>query len=114
MLPELGAQRLQVRYEEQVYEASCEILLDLAGQTEPDTSSMLIIGHNPGIQDLALLLAATPDSDAVLLQRATTKFPTAAVAVLEFAGAWSRLGPGRAQLITFVAPIDLRGHHQFS
>ena len=39
-----------------------------------------------------LAAAADGDTDAVLLQRATAKFPTGAVAVLAFAGAWSRLG----------------------
>jgi phosphohistidine phosphatase len=110
MVPELGTRLPPVSYEDQVYEAHCEALLDLARQSEPAASSTLIIGHNPGVQDLALMLAAAGDgdADAVLLQRATAKFPTAAVAVLAFAGAWSRLGPGRAQLITFVTPSDLR------
>lgn len=109
MVPELGADPPPVSYEDQVYEAHCEALLDLARQTESKASSMLIIGHNPGVQDLALMLAAADgDTDAVLLQRATAKFPTAAVAVLAFAGAWSRLRPRRAQLITFVTPSDLR------
>lgn len=110
MVPELGAHPPQASYEDQVYEAHCETLLELARQTEPAAASLLIIGHNPGVQDLTLMLAATPDSDtdAGLLQRATAKFPTAAAAVLAFAGSWSRLGPGRAQLITFVTPGDLR------
>jgi phosphohistidine phosphatase len=107
VVPELGARPPQVSYEDRVYAAHCETLLDLARHTEPEASSMLIVGHNPGIQELALLLAGG-DTDAGLLQRATAKFPTAAVAVLAFAGAWSRLGPGRAQLITFVTPRELR------
>jgi phosphohistidine phosphatase len=110
MVPELGAHPPQLTYEDRVYEANCETLLHLAGQTEPTASSLLIIGHNPGVQDLALVLAAAPDgnTDAGLLQRATAKFPTAAVAVLAFSGSWARLGTGRAQLITFVTPSDLR------
>jgi phosphohistidine phosphatase SixA len=35
------------------------------------------------------------------------KFPTAAIAVLQFTGTWPGLGPGRARLITFIAPRDL-------
>jgi phosphohistidine phosphatase len=71
---------------------------------------MMIIGHNPGLQDLTLALAASPDGGtaAGLTRRAVAKFPTAAIAVLAFAGAWSRLGPGGAQLIAFVTPSDLR------
>jgi len=110
MAPGLGADPPAMSYEDRVYEAHCETLLDLARQTEPTASCLLIIGHNPGIQDLALMLASTPDggTEADLLQRATARFPTAAVAVLAFAGAWSRLGAGRARLISFVTPSDLR------
>jgi phosphohistidine phosphatase len=35
------------------------------------------------------------------------KFPTAAIAVLEFHGTWSGLAPGRARLTAFVTPRDL-------
>jgi phosphohistidine phosphatase len=114
MMPELGTDPPPVNYEDEVYEARRETLLDLARQTEPEASSMLIIGHNPGIQDLALMLAADPDgdTDAGLLLRAAAKFPTAAVAVLAFSGAWARLGPGRARLIAFVTPSDLRPPYQ--
>jgi len=110
MVPELGPHPPSVSYADQVYDAHCDTLLDLVRQTEPAASSILLIGHNPGVQDLALMLAAAPDSDtnAVLLQRVTAKFPTGAVAVLAFSGAWSRLGPGRARLVTFGAPDDLR------
>lgn len=110
MVPELGADPPPVSYEDQVYDAHGETLLRLARQAGPETASMMIIGHNPGVQDLALMLAASPDGDidAGLTHRAAAKFPTAAIAVLAFAGAWSRLGPGGAQLIAFVTPSDLR------
>ena len=110
MVPELGPGPPPVSYQDQVYAADSETLLRLARQAGPGTSSMMIIGHNPGLQDLALTLAASPDGDtaAGLTQRAAAKFPTAAIAVLAFAGAWSRLGPGGAQLIAFVTPSDLR------
>lgn len=63
-----------------------------------NADGVAVDGSNPGVQDLALMLAAAPDgnTDADLLQRAAAKFPTAAVAVLAFPGAWSRPGPGRA------------------
>ena len=109
MVPELGATLPPVSYQDAVYAAHGGTLLEAARQTETGISSLMIIGHNPGIQELALLLAA-PDggAGAGLLQRAAAKFPTAAIAVLTFAGDWPRLGPGRAQLTTFVTPGDLR------
>src|SRR5216684_3200154 len=76
MVPELGTEPPRVTYEDQVYAARRETLPDLARQTEPDACSMLIIGHNPGIRELVLMLAAEPDgdTDAGLLSRAAAKF----------------------------------------
>lgn len=110
MVPELGARPPQVSYDEQIYEAHWQALLDLSRQTEPEVSSMLIIGHSPAVRDLALMLAAAPrgDTDVRPRERVTAKFPTAAAAVLAFGDPWSQLGPGQAQLITFVTPADLR------
>jgi phosphohistidine phosphatase len=72
------------------------------------TGTLLLIGHNPAIEDLALMLAAGPGAaDAGDLERMRAKFPTAAIAVLEPAGAWSGLGPGLARLTAFVTPHDL-------
>jgi phosphohistidine phosphatase len=113
--PQAGKPR--VTYADEVYAASPQTLLDLVRRTAAATDSLLLIGHNPGIQDLALLLA-DPAADAgnadagdtgtAPRERAAVKFPTAAVAVLEFTGAWSRLGPEKALLVTFVTPRDLR------
>jgi len=85
-------------------------------EVPPATGTLLLIGHNPAIEDLALLLA-TPRGPAAGtgpaaaapgdLERMRSKFPTAAIAVLEFPGAWPGLAPGRARLTAFVTPRDL-------
>jgi phosphohistidine phosphatase SixA len=41
-----------------------------------------------------------------VLERVRLKFPTAAIAVLPFAGGWSDLGPGGAELAAFVVPDE--------
>lgn len=62
----------------------------------------MLIGHNPGLQDLALTLA----SDNALRERVAAKFPTAALATLALPS-W-RLSPGDGELVDFVVPKDLR------
>ena len=80
------------------------------------TGTLLLIGHNPAIEDLALLLATAPGGAAGPgpagaapgdLERMRSKFPTAAIAVLEFHGTWPGLAPGEARLTAFVTPRDL-------
>jgi phosphohistidine phosphatase len=109
MVPEFGKHPPAVSYEDRVYAADCSSLLDLARQADEAVSTLMIVGHNPGIEELAMTLAAAPRDagSAGALQRAAAKFPTAAIAVLEFDSAWSSLGPGSAQIIGFVTPADL-------
>ena len=71
----------------------------------PDTiDSVMLIGHNPSVQDLAVTLARPgPALDTVEL-----KYPTGALATLIFDGSWRELAPGTAELRSFVRPKDLR------
>jgi phosphohistidine phosphatase len=113
---ELGAAP-PVSFEDRVYEASAVELLELARDAPPKMKTLLIIGHAPGIPELALMLAgaATPadrggGSGAApepVVDRMRAKFPTAAVAVLELTGPWDQLGPGEARLTDFVTPRDV-------
>lgn len=105
----LGASPL-VSYEERVYRASSTELLALARQTRPDVTNLLIVGHDPAMQALTLDLAArlSARGGTAALDRVRAKFPTAAIAVLAFTGAWPDLGSGEAQLEDFVRPADLR------
>jgi phosphohistidine phosphatase len=93
-----------VRYERRLYAASADDLLELL-RTMPDQfATALVIGHNPGLEDLALLLARpSPERDNL-----QAKLPTGALATLELTSAsWSRLEPGCASLIAYVRPRDL-------
>jgi len=92
-----------VEVEEQLYGASSETLLERIRSVPDEVDSVLLIGHNPGLQDLALLLAARGAN----LKRLEAKFPTAAFAALAL-GQWSTLGPGDAELVTYLVPKQLR------
>jgi phosphohistidine phosphatase len=97
-----------VRFDPRVYGAAAGELLDLARQTAPATRRLLIVGHDPAMQELTLALASAQAGDAEALGRVRFKFPTAAIAVLEFTGTWQGLGPEQARLTVFVVPRDLR------
>ena len=68
-----------------------------------EVETVMLIGHNPEIQDLALGLAR-PGSESA---RVRSKFPTAALATLELNGTWRELAPGSAELVSFVKPKEL-------
>jgi phosphohistidine phosphatase len=78
--------------------------------TVPETTrSVLLVGHNPGLHELAKLLAG-PAAMAVrdtMTQRLTEGYPTGALAEFAIPGPWGGLGEGGGRLIRFLAPRDL-------
>jgi len=109
-----------VTFDVRIYAAAPAALLALIREAPPATGTLLLIGHNPAIEDLARLLAAasgaagpgtagprTGGSHHSDLDRMRSKFPTAAIAVLRSGGTWHDLAPGRARLTAFVTPGDL-------
>jgi phosphohistidine phosphatase len=94
---------VEVRIEDDVYAAAAGELLEVLNGVGEDVGSAMVIGHNPGIQDLALQLAG----DGAEIPRVRQKFPTAALATLDFDGGWDALAPGGAELISFVKPKEL-------
>jgi phosphohistidine phosphatase len=105
--PELGGSP-SVTFEPRAYDASALTLLYLAQELPDRYRTALLIGHNPAISELASSLAGPPeDAPPAEDGRARLSFPTAAVAVLEFAGDWPVLAPGEARLEAFTVPAEL-------
>jgi phosphohistidine phosphatase len=90
--------------ERELYGASAERLLRRLRALPNDIGSAMLIGHNPGLQLLALELAA----GGADLDPLRSKFPTAALATLEVPGeGWRGLQPGVAELVAYVRPRNL-------
>jgi phosphohistidine phosphatase len=95
-----------VRFEPRLYEASAERLLAVAREAEPGVAGLLMIGHNPGFQELARMLVGYGDRYA--FARMGQKYPTAALAVIDFDGEdWRGLKAGSGRLERFVTPASL-------
>jgi phosphohistidine phosphatase len=97
--------RIDMRIEDGLYAASGGRLLERLRQVADGVSGVMLIGHNPGLEDLAFLLVGADDDE--ITRRMATKFPTGALATLTFAGSWAALAPGTATLESFVVPRDL-------
>jgi phosphohistidine phosphatase len=102
MAPELGGSP-SVTFEPRAYAASAMTLLYLISELSATSRAALLIGHNPGVADLATSLAQPPDHDD-----APIRFPTAAVAILDVSADWADLSPGQARLLDYTTPADLR------
>lgn len=100
--PALGNAELEI--EDGLYAASSAGLLARIREVPESVSSVMLIGHNPGLQELGIALSAAGDE----LERLVEKFPTAALATLATENTWSRLGPTGATLAAYVVPKQLR------
>ena len=98
----------QTVFEQRVYGATSAELLDLARHAPAGVATLMIVGHDPAMQELTLDLASAQPGDEGLeaVSRVRVKFPTAAVAVLAFTGTWPKLAPGQARLADFAVPSD--------
>jgi phosphohistidine phosphatase len=108
-LPEMGG-KPEVKYARELYLAEPEIIFSVIRRTADRMGSLMIVGHNPGLEQAALALAAMP-LEKKLRKRYDTmdeKFPTCALAVIDFDVAmWNNVVPGLGELDAFVRPKDL-------
>jgi phosphohistidine phosphatase len=95
-----------VKFDDALYHAGSATLMDFLRAVPTDLGSVMVIGHNPGLESLAHRLVGDGDSDEIAKMR--SKFPTAALAILVLpAGGWSEIGRGSCKLHSFVVPRDL-------
>ena len=93
----------KVSFDQTLYAADADRLLARLRAVPAGVEALMVVGHNPGLQDLALELA-TKGSEVRKLRE---KLPTGGLATFSFEGAWHELGPRRAKLVRFVVPREL-------
>jgi phosphohistidine phosphatase len=96
-----------VRVEHGLYAADADDILRFIQSAADDVRTLLVVGHNPGLESVARVLAA--DGEKKPLKRMRKKFPTGAVAVIDFdIDQWAGVEPGAGTLRAFVKPKDLK------
>lgn len=100
------AKKVTEREAPEIYEVSAERILDVIRTVEPSIRTLLLVGHNPGMENAASLVVANGDADAV--GRMREKFPTAALAVIDLdLDGWDEIAAGTGCLKRFVTPRSL-------
>jgi phosphohistidine phosphatase len=109
-LKEVLGDDLNVRFEDGVYLAEPHKLIERLTWLDDGIKSVMIIGHNPGLQQLALQLTHSPEDaeEEKRHKRMREKFSTGALAVIKVPiKAWTDLKDGRGRLADFMRPKDL-------
>lgn len=106
LIKALGSPTPPISLEKELYLASEEDLMERLRALPQEIATVLLIGHNEGIGELAAALAARGSQEA--LERLREKYPTGALATFRPpSDPWSALAPGTCELVAFVRPRDL-------
>jgi phosphohistidine phosphatase len=93
----------EVAFEARLYDAKPHAILDIVRE-QPGGKTLMVVGHNPGIERLAGELAG----DDPLAEAFARKYPTAAAAVFDCdVASWRELAPGRARLVAYATPKSI-------
>jgi phosphohistidine phosphatase len=91
-------------FDAHIYLAPPETLIEIVRAADDAHERLLVVGHNPGMEQLALLLARP----GALRDAVAVKYPTGALAQLRFEGpSWRDVTPGAGRLERFIRPRDL-------
>lgn len=94
----------EVRSDARIYEAWGSRLVDVVVDLPYEARTAIIVGHEPGVSDLALHLSNQENHK--LHRRIASRYPTCGVTVLQSTHGWDEFAPGCARLVEFVAPKD--------
>lgn len=98
--------KLAPEWDRRVYLASAATLLDVVHGFDDGAARVLLVGHNPGLEDLVLMLV--PEGAGALRGAVEAKYPTATLAEMTFpVDHWADVADGGGTLTRFVRPRDL-------
>jgi phosphohistidine phosphatase len=94
---------VDVRFTPDLYDSSVDAVVDLVAGTGEEVRSVLVIGHEPTMSEVAEALSG-PASDGALVAQVQAHLPTSGIVVLEQEGRWDDLQEGSAALTGLAAP----------
>lgn len=103
-----GYGKLEQQYEPAIYNAPAERLMEIVRNADDRAARLLIVGHNPGFQDLIVRLAGDGPSEHV--DQIVDGFPTAGLAAVELpAERWCETSERSGRIVELILPRDLVG-----
>ncbi len=103
----MGKPAVTLRMRRALYHATPTDLMTEIRQCPDEVETLMLVGHNPGLELLTLRLAG-PDSDVTALEQLQRKYPTAGLAVLHCtSNSWPSLALDQCRLASFVTPAAL-------
>jgi len=99
----MGIKPKEITWDNRIYAATASELLKVVKEYRKKTKTLMLVGHNPGLEDLLLHLAG----DRLQVPPDGKLLPTAAVAYLELPDNWQGLAEGAGKLVSITRVKDL-------
>ncbi len=96
---------VEVVVDDELYGAGADIWLERCRALEDRVTGVLLVGHNPGVEQLVQHVSGS--GEAAALEQLATKYPTGALAALTYDGPWAELGQGACHLDALLIPKRL-------
>jgi len=93
-----------VDFRDRLYGATPGTLVNEVNAVDDAVRTLLVVGHEPTMSQVSLMLGAPDRSDRTVVGEISMKFPTSGIAVLRLPGSWADLQVGSAALIAFHVP----------
>jgi phosphohistidine phosphatase len=94
---------IPIHFTKELYLATAGEMLKILAKTDDELNSVMIITHNPGIEQLAKFILKSGDAESI--HRLQTKFSTAALACFSLdTDSWQKINPGSGNLDSFITP----------
>ena len=91
---------------ERLYDATANDILEVIKHAPASAHTLLIVGHNPGLHELAVMLVASGDIET--REQLREKLPTSGLVIIDFAfDEWAKLHPQSGRLERFITPKSL-------
>jgi phosphohistidine phosphatase len=101
--------RITPSWDRRAYLATASTLLEIVQEAPDKIEALMLVGHNPGLEELVLLLAESGDpANGDARDAIGEKYPTASVAEIRFdVDRWQDVSAGHGHLVRFIRPRDL-------
>ena len=100
--------RMAPSWDRRAYLATASTLLEMVQEAPDKVEALMLVGHNPGLEDLVLLLTGADETGVGARDSIGEKYPTASVAEIHFeVDRWQDIRAGHGQLVRFIRPRDV-------
>ncbi len=102
-----GGLDVAAKFDLRLYLGGVAEIFSIIHEAGPETGSLMIIGHNPGLHEFCVNFSRASGKENAVIRKLRNNYPPCAMAVFSIERDWKNLQPGMGEIVSFVVPGDL-------